>query len=55
MAAAEAGGLQPRWRRAAEGGGGSSVDVLDGLIMCGSDLPLLPAQAYSRNSTKAEI
>jgi hypothetical protein len=34
-----------RWR-AAEGGGGSSVDVLGVLIMCGS---------YSRNSTKAEI
>ena len=44
-----------RWRRAAEGGGGSSVDVLDGLIMCGSDFPLLPVQACGRNSTKAKI
>ena len=49
------------WRfatmEAAEGGSGSSVDVLDGLIMCGSDFPLLPiqVQAYSMNSTKAEI
>ena len=40
---------------AAEGGGGSSVDVLDVLIMCGSDFPMLPVQAYGRNSTKAEI
>ena len=40
---------------AAEGGSGSSVDVLDFLIMCGSDFPLLPVQAYGRNSTKAEI
>jgi hypothetical protein len=31
------------------------VDVLDVLIMHGSDFPLLPVQAYSRNSTKAEI
>ena len=49
------------WRftmmEAVEGGSGSSVDVLNGLIMCGSDFPLLPVQvqAYSRNSTKAEI
>jgi hypothetical protein len=40
---------------AAEGGSGSSVDVLDDPIMCGSDFPLLPVQAYGRNSTKAEI
>ena len=40
---------------AAEGGGGSSVDVLDVLIMCGSDFPMLPVQAYGRNSTKAEF
>ena len=40
---------------ALEGSGGSSVDVLDVLIMCGRDFPLLPVQAYGRNSTKAEI
>ena len=39
----------------AAGGSGSSVDVLDVLIMWGSDFPLLPVQAYGRNSTKAEI
>jgi hypothetical protein len=50
MEAAEAGR-----RRGAEGGSGSSVDVLDGIIMCGSNFPLLPVQAYSRNSTEAEI
>jgi hypothetical protein len=50
--AAEGGGGR---RRAAEGGSGSSVDMLDGLIMCGSDFPLLPVQVYRRNSTKAEI
>ena len=42
-------------QRAAAGGSGSSVDMLDGLIMCGSDFPLLPLQVYRRNSTKAEI
>jgi hypothetical protein len=31
------------------------VDVLDVLIMCGSDFPMLPVQAFGRNSTKAEI
>ncbi len=37
-------------------GGGSSVDVLDVLItMCGSDFPMLPVQAYGRNSRQAEI
>ena len=41
--------------KAVEGSGGSSVDVLDDLIMCGSDFPLLSVQAYCRNSTKAEI
>ena len=40
---------------AAEGGGGSSVDVLDVLIMCGSDFPMLLVQAYGRNITRAEI
>jgi hypothetical protein len=47
------------WRfatiEAAEGGGCSSVDILDVLIMSGSDSPLLPIQAYSRNSTKGKI
>ena len=38
---------------AVEGGGGSSVDVLDVLIMCGNYFPLLPVQAYGRNSTNA--
>ena len=40
---------------ATEGGGGSSLDLLDVLIMCGSDFPMLPVQAYGRNSTKAEF
>ena len=40
---------------AEEGGGGSSVDVLDVLIMCGRDFPMLSVQAYGSNSTKAEI
>ena len=56
--AAEGGDDRPRrFARieAAEGGGGSSVDVLDVLIMCGNYFPLLPVQAYGRNSTKAEI
>jgi hypothetical protein len=40
---------------AAKGGGGIFVDVLDVLMMCGSDFPYLPVKAYGRNSTKAEI
>ncbi len=57
---APAGNGRRRQRRfvtieAAKGGGGISVDVLDVLMMCGSDFPYLPVKAYSRNSTKAEI
>ncbi len=57
---ADVGSIDDRpWRvvmiKAVEGSGGSSVDVLDDLIMCGSDFPLLSVQAYCRNSTKAEI
>ncbi len=39
---------------AAEGGGGSSVDVLDVLIMCGSDFPMLSVEGNCRNSTIAQ-
>ena len=54
--AAEGGGGRTRrltMIEAAEGGSGSSVDMLGDLIMCGSGFPLLPLQAYCRNSTKA--